>query len=75
MEVYSGSISFQNRQVLLSIIHDITDKKKAMLDLELTSNKLASIFRAAPTGIGVVSNRIITRITYNSDTYDGITSS
>lgn len=43
-------------------VQDITEKQKAKQDIEESKNKLESIFRVAPTGIGVVSNRVITEI-------------
>ncbi|MCF8379694.1 MAG: PAS domain S-box protein [Bacteroidales bacterium] len=62
VEVYSGKILINKQEFLFSIIHDVTEKQKAKLELELSKNKLESIFRAAPTGIGVVSNRIFTEV-------------
>ena len=50
-----------NLSEILSIGMDITDRKhtgQALIDSEAT---LRSIFRAAPTGIGMVSNRILTQ--------------
>lgn len=95
VEVYSGPIMVNEKQLLYSIVHDITDRKKAEqalenLNLELedrvdqrtaellkantllkrrmgelnhtkkvlrrSEKELKSIFRVAPTGIGVVCN-------------------
>lgn len=44
------------------VVQDVTDKQKAKQDLEESKNKLESIFRATPTGIGVVSNRVFSEI-------------
>ena len=62
VEVYSGPLNFDNKQVLFSIIHDVTEKQEAELNLKFSKDKLESIFRAAPTGIGVVSKRILTEV-------------
>ncbi len=39
---------------------DITDRKRAERGLRLSEEKMRSIFSAAPTGIGVVVNRVFT---------------
>jgi len=41
------------------IIRDITERKKAEVELTENQEYLNSIYRAAPVGIGVVSNRIL----------------
>jgi two-component system, cell cycle sensor histidine kinase and response regulator CckA len=41
------------------IITDITDRKQTEEELRKNDDKLKSIFRAAPVGIGVVSDRVI----------------
>ncbi len=43
------------------IIIDISDRKKAEKALRESEATLASIFRAAPVGIGLVSNRVVLR--------------
>jgi diguanylate cyclase (GGDEF)-like protein/PAS domain S-box-containing protein len=46
---------------LIGVVHamkDITERKKMEQALTETSDKLKGIFRAAPTGIGVVVNRV-----------------
>ncbi len=45
---------------IIETTHDITEQKLAEEILIQKENKLRSIFRAAPTGIGLVANRIIT---------------
>jgi PAS domain S-box-containing protein len=52
----------ENISEILSIGIDITDRKKAGDALKESEATLKSIFRAAPTGIGMVSNRIIERV-------------
>ncbi len=59
VEVFSSTIEVRGKMLLHSIVHDITNRKKAEEALRASENYLGSIFRAAPTGIGVVSNRII----------------
>ncbi|MEI7432877.1 MAG: PAS domain S-box protein [Methanomicrobiales archaeon] len=43
---------------LLTVILDITDRKKAVDALQESESQLSSIIRVAPIGIGVVSNRV-----------------
>lgn len=45
-----------------SLVNDITDKKKAEDDLRDREATLDSIFRAAPTGIGMVVDRVLTMV-------------
>lgn len=45
-----------------SIYHDITERKKTQTALTESNEKLESIFRAAPVGIGLVVNRVFTDI-------------
>ncbi len=42
---------------LLGVVRDIADRRRAEEELRENRDLLASIFRAAPTGIGVVSDR------------------
>ncbi len=42
-----------------SLIADITERKLAEEALHARENLLSSVFRTAPTGIGVVSNRVL----------------
>jgi len=44
---------------MLGINTDITERKQAEAALQQSQDRLQSIFRAAPVGIGVVANRII----------------
>ena len=62
VEVHSGIIQFESKPTLFSIVHDITGKKQAEDLLIESKNKMESIFRAAPIGIGVVSNRVFTEV-------------
>ncbi|MFP4557663.1 MAG: PAS domain S-box protein [Bacteroidales bacterium] len=40
------------------IVEDITERKKAINALVASENRIQSIFRVAPTGIGVIKNRV-----------------
>jgi len=62
VEVYSGELKYEQKTVLFSIVHDITEKKQAEDLLIKSKNKIESIFRAAPTGIGLVSDCVFTEI-------------
>ena len=68
MKIYSESIydtdkEGEKRMVgIQSFAEDITDTRIAEEALRESEETLGSIFRAAPTGIGVVCNRIIQRV-------------
>ncbi len=55
-------INIDNKTHLLSHILDITEQSKAEKALIDRQARLNSIFRAAPTGIGVAVNRILTEV-------------
>jgi len=46
----------------IGIFEDITEKKEHETKLKQSENTLKSIFRAAPIGIGLVQNRVVTQI-------------
>jgi PAS domain S-box-containing protein len=51
VEVYSSPVSLQNKTILLSVIHDITDRRKAEKALKSSELKFRQIFNHAPIGI------------------------
>ncbi len=59
VEVFSSNIQAKGKDRLHSLVHDITTRKKAEQALRESEGLLSSIYRAAPTGIGVVSNRTL----------------
>jgi PAS domain S-box-containing protein len=62
VEIYTGQLQYEAKTVFLSIVHDITETLKNREVLKEAKEKLESIFRAAPIGIGVVSTRIFTEV-------------
>lgn len=48
--------------ITYAIAHDVTERKKANETLRDSENKLRSIFRAAPVGIGMVSDRVLLEV-------------
>ena len=59
VEVSSRGATMNGERILLSIIRDITERKRAEEALREREEKMQSIFRVAPTGIGVVKDRIL----------------
>jgi PAS domain S-box-containing protein len=66
VEVHSTLIKEKNGRVLFSVVHDVTDRIKAESQMESaikslreSDEKMQSIFRVAPTGIGVVKDRVL----------------
>ncbi|HYM59429.1 MAG TPA: PAS domain S-box protein, partial [Thermoanaerobaculia bacterium] len=51
VEVHSGPIDVQGRQLLYSIIHDITERRRAEQALQQSEEKYRNIFDYASTGI------------------------
>ena len=55
-------LSIDNNKIILAVTQDITEKKQAQEALKKNEKELRSIFRAAPTGIGVVRDRFIHQV-------------
>jgi PAS domain S-box-containing protein len=62
VEVYSSRIEIGKKVYLHSIVHDVTERKITQRNLKESEEKLGSIFRVAPVGIGVVVDRIFTEV-------------
>jgi len=56
VEVYLSPIILNDEDVLISVVHDISEKKLFQENLEATLNKMNSIFRAAPSGLAVIQD-------------------
>ena len=59
-----NSVEDKDGEVLysVSVQRDITERKQAEKDLKNSENKMHSIFRVAPTGIGVVKDRVMLEV-------------
>jgi PAS domain S-box-containing protein len=62
VEIRAGLLELGGDPLILGLARDITDRKKAERDLIAREAELTSIFRAAPVGIGVVVNRVLTEV-------------
>jgi PAS domain S-box-containing protein len=62
VEVTSNHLWFGEAELHVAHIRDITEKKRAEETLKKNQAKLTSIFKVAPTGIGMVINRILTEV-------------
>ncbi|MBW2607949.1 MAG: PAS domain S-box protein, partial [Deltaproteobacteria bacterium] len=62
VEIMTLPVTIKNQEVVLGITRDITLRKRTEEALREKEASLASIFRAAPTGIGVVCDRVIQKV-------------
>lgn len=53
--ISSENIDVQNQKYRFTVVHDITELKKAQDELRISSKKLEAIILASPDGIGMVS--------------------
>lgn len=60
-DISAGLISIEEKQCIVGIFRDTTQRREDRQRLQQQQAELASIFRAAPAGIGVVVNRILTQ--------------
>lgn len=54
VEVFSSNVRFKNRDLLHSIIHDITDRKQAERDLRESEERFSQAFRNNPSWLTIV---------------------
>jgi PAS domain S-box-containing protein len=62
VEVNVVSITWKGRLAALTFLMDITERKHSEAALKERQARLDSIFRVAPTGIGVVTNHILLEV-------------
>ena len=61
-EATGTRIEYAGAPAVLSVIRDIGERKQAELALQQSEEQLASVFRIAPTGIGVVVDRMFKQV-------------
>jgi len=62
IEIESKNIASKNKQLRVTVVRDITERVRAKDALKKSEQELKSIFRAAPTGIGVICDRVIQQV-------------
>jgi PAS domain S-box-containing protein len=62
LEVSTGIITMGSENYIMASHRDISESRKAELALRKSEEKLQSIIRVAPVGIGLVSNRILIEV-------------
>jgi PAS domain S-box-containing protein len=62
VEIHARILELRDRKLILSAARDITERKQAEAALRASEEKLQSIFRAAPVGIGMVVNRVFSEV-------------
>lgn len=62
VEVTTSEIAFRGKRYSISFVKDISERKVAEATLRQTSDRLQSIFRVAPIGIGVVRDRVLLEV-------------
>jgi PAS domain S-box-containing protein len=66
VEVYSSPIEVNGQSMLFSIIHDITDRKKAESELQASTEKYRSLFETSKDSIFIVDQKTGDFISANS---------
>ena len=54
VEVYSGPITVDGKALLLSVIHDISERKKTELALQVSEGLLSDVFESIQDGISIL---------------------
>jgi len=67
VEVYSGPIAVGDRQLLYSIVHDITDRRQAERNLEAWQDLMQVIIQHDPSAVAVLDREL--RYVYVSDRF------
>ncbi len=62
IEIESKNITSKNKQLRVTVVRDISERERARDALKKSEQELKSIFRAAPTGIGVICDRVIQQV-------------
>lgn len=62
LEMYAALIEYQGKPAVQGAIVKVTEQKQAEAELLKREATLNSIFKAAPVGIGLVSNRILLQV-------------
>jgi PAS domain S-box-containing protein len=62
VEITENFVEFEGREYNCAFVRDITERKRTEESLRESEDRLQSIIRAAPTGIGVVSNRVLIQV-------------
>ncbi len=59
-EIIANMVEYENEQVILCVCRNISELKQTEIELASSQNQLQSIFTAAPCGIGVIRNQLLT---------------
>jgi len=62
LEIHNHKMTIRGNEIVLSTLRDISDRKAAEKALRKSEEEIKSIFRVAPTGIGVVIDRVLHQV-------------